>query len=112
MLAKLHSYTLVGIDATPVEVEVDVSPTSMPRTVLVGLAEAAVRQGAHRVQRAIVNSGYRRPLDRGVINLAPARIIAKLFCPVSPYCHLRLGAMNVLTYEHSIITLLTRWLTW
>ena len=40
MLAKLASYTLVGIDATPVEVEVDVSFSSNPKTILVGLAEA------------------------------------------------------------------------
>ena len=72
MLAKLFSYTLIGIDATPVEVEVDVSAASMPKTVLVGLAEAAVRESTHRVERAIVNSGYRRPIDRVVINLAPA----------------------------------------
>src|SRR5258708_8336655 len=72
MLAKLTSYTLVGIDAAPVEVEVDVSPASMPKTVLVGLAEAAVRESTHRVERALVNSGYRRPIDRVVINLAPA----------------------------------------
>ena len=72
MLAKLASYTLVGIDATPVEVEVDVSFSSQPKTVLVGLAEAAVRESTHRVERAIVNSGYRRPIDRVVINLAPA----------------------------------------
>src|SRR5271154_4776882 len=72
MLAKLASYTLVGIDATPVEVEVDVSYATMPKVVLVGLAEAAVRESTHRVERAIVNSGYRRPIDRVVINLAPA----------------------------------------
>src|SRR5262245_57572814 len=36
MLAKLASYTLVGIDALPVEVEVDVSSANMPKTVLVG----------------------------------------------------------------------------
>jgi len=72
MLAKLFSYTLIGIDATPVEVEVDVSAASMPKTVLVGLAEAAVKESTHRVERAIVNSGYRRPVDRVVINLAPA----------------------------------------
>ena len=72
MLAKLFSYTLIGIDATPVEVEVDVSASSMPKTVLVGLAEAAVKESTHRVERAIVNSGYRRPVDRVVINLAPA----------------------------------------
>src|SRR3954451_10199461 len=74
MLAKLFSYTLIGIDATPVEVEVDVSASSMPKTVLVGLAEAAVRERTHRVERAIVPSGYRRPIDLVVINLAPARL--------------------------------------
>src|SRR5215467_2870125 len=72
MLAKLFSYTLIGIDATPVEVEVDVSASSMPKTILVGLAETAVKESTHRVERAIVNSGYRRPIDRVVINLAPA----------------------------------------
>ena len=72
MLSKLASYTLVGIDATPVEVEVDVSFATMPKTVLVGLAETAVKESTHRVERAIVNSGYRRPIDRVVINLAPA----------------------------------------
>ncbi len=72
MLAKLSSYTLVGIDATSVEVEVDVSMSSSSKTILVGLAEAAVRESTHRVERAIVNSGYRRPSDRIVINLAPA----------------------------------------
>ncbi len=72
MLAKLSSYTLVGIEAAPVEVEVDVSSASIPKTVLVGLAEAAVRESTHRVERALVNSGYRRPIDRIIINLAPA----------------------------------------
>ena len=74
MLAKLSSYTLVGIEAAPVEVEVDVSPASMPKTVLVGLAETAVRESTHRVERALVNSGYHRPIDRVVINLAPASL--------------------------------------
>ena len=54
------------------EVEVDVSFATMPKTVLVGLAETAVKESTHRVERAIVNSGYRRPIDRVVINLAPA----------------------------------------
>src|SRR5881398_3507359 len=72
MLEELSSYTLIGIDAAPVEVEVDVSAASMPKTVLVGLAEAAVRESTHRVERALVNSGYQRPIDRVIINLAPA----------------------------------------
>src|SRR4051794_2069299 len=74
MLAKLASYTLIGIEAAPVEVEVDVSPGALPKTVLVGLAEAAVRESTHRVERAIVNSGFLRPQDRIVINLSPAEL--------------------------------------
>lgn len=72
MLAKLATYSLFGIDAIPVEVEVDISPGAMPKTILVGLAEAAVRESIHRIERALVNSGYSRPIDRIVINLSPA----------------------------------------
>ena len=72
MLAKLRTYSLQGIEAAPVEVEVDVSPAGLPKTVLVGLPEAAVKESIHRVERAIANSGYQRPQNRVVINLAPA----------------------------------------
>jgi len=72
MLAKLKTFSLLGIDAVPVEVEVDVSPSGLPKTVLVGLPEAAVKESTHRVERAIVNSGFQRPQSRVVINLAPA----------------------------------------
>ena len=68
MLAKLKTFSLLGIDALPVEVEVDVSPAGLPKTVLVGLPEAAVKESTHRVERAIVNSGFQRPQDRVVIN--------------------------------------------
>jgi magnesium chelatase family protein len=71
MLAKLHTFSLLGIDAVPVEVEVDVSPGALPKTVLVGLPEAAVKESTHRVERAMVNSGFMRPQDKIVINLAP-----------------------------------------
>jgi len=74
MLAKLKTFSLLGIDALPVEVEVDVAPSGLPKTVLVGLPEAAVRESTHRVERAMVNSGFRRPQNRVVINLAPAEL--------------------------------------
>ena len=72
MLAKLKTFSLVGIDALPVEVEVDVSPAGLPKMILVGLPEQAVKESTHRVERAIVNSGFQRPQNRVVINLAPA----------------------------------------
>jgi magnesium chelatase family protein len=74
MLAKLSTYSLFGIQAVPVEVEVDISPGAMPKTILVGLAEAAVKESIHRIERALVNSGYHRPVDRIVINLSPAEL--------------------------------------
>src|SRR5919205_40841 len=71
MLAKLNTFALVGIDAVPVEVEVDAS-AGLPKTVLVGLPELAVRESIHRIERALVNLGYDRHPGRTVINLAPA----------------------------------------
>jgi magnesium chelatase family protein len=72
MLAKLHTLSLLGIDALPVEVEVDVSAAALPKVLLVGLPEAAVKESIHRVERALVNSAFWLPDDRIVINLAPA----------------------------------------
>ena len=71
MLAKLSTFALVGIDAVPVEVEVDVA-AGLFKTILVGLPEAAVKESLHRIERALVNLGYQRPSGRVVINLAPA----------------------------------------
>ena len=72
MLAQLNTFALLGIDAVPVQVEVDTSPAREPKTVMVGLPEAAVRESVHRIERAMVNLGYRLPFGRTVINLAPA----------------------------------------
>ena len=61
MLARLKTFTLLGIEAMPVDVEVDISPAAMPKTILVGLPDTAVKESTHRVERAIVNSGFIRP---------------------------------------------------
>lgn len=74
MLAKLNTMSLLGIESPLVEVEVDVSASPLPKTMLVGLPEQAVKESIHRVERAIVNSGFERPHDRVVINLAPAEL--------------------------------------
>src|SRR5437870_5011283 len=71
MLAKLNTFALVGIDAVAVEVEVDAS-AGLPKTILVGLPEMAVKESIHRIERALANLGYERHPGRTVINLAPA----------------------------------------
>ena len=49
MLARLQTFSLVGIDAIPIDVEVDVSGGALPATILVGLPDAAVRESTRRV---------------------------------------------------------------
>ena len=71
MLAKLSAFALVGIDALPVEVEVDVT-AGLPKVILVGLPELAVKESVHRIERALTNLGYFWPAARIVVNLAPA----------------------------------------
>jgi len=73
LLAKVLSSAVLGIDAYPVEVEVDIS-SGLPTFATVGLPEAAVKESKERVKSAINNSGYRFPADRITVNLAPADI--------------------------------------
>lgn len=73
MLAKVTSGALIGIDAYPVTVEVDIAQ-GLPQFATVGLPEGAVKESKDRVKSAIKNSGYQFPARRITINLAPADI--------------------------------------
>lgn len=73
MLAKVLSVAVLGIDAYPVEVEVDVS-RGLPSFSTVGLPDNAVKESKERVRSAIKNSGYTFPAKRITVNLAPADI--------------------------------------
>ena len=73
MLAKIKSSAVVGVDALPVTVEVDIS-FGLPSFSTVGLAEGAVRESRERVKAAIKNSGYDFPNRRITVNLAPADV--------------------------------------
>ena len=73
MLARILSGALLGIDAYPVEVEVDISQ-GLPQFATVGLPEGAVKESKDRVKSAIRNAGYEFPVRRITINLAPADI--------------------------------------
>ena len=71
MLARCLSGSLHGIEALAVTVEVDLVP-GLPGLQLVGLADAAIQESRERVRSALRNSGFRGPLVRVVVNLAPA----------------------------------------
>ncbi len=71
MLAAARTFTLVGIDAREIRVEVDVRQ-GLPAFTLVGLPDAAVRESRDRVRAALANSGFEFPQKRITANLAPA----------------------------------------
>ncbi|MDR0362028.1 MAG: YifB family Mg chelatase-like AAA ATPase [Planctomycetota bacterium] len=73
MLAKLYSIAISGIDAVPVEVELDLSG-GVPQERLVGLPDKAVQEALDRVRSAVKNSGYDFPSRRLVFSLAPAEL--------------------------------------
>ena len=70
MLAKVFSAAVWGVDASPVEVEVNCGPGKTV-TVVVGLPDTAVKESRDRVQTAVVNSGFRFAYGRTTINLSP-----------------------------------------
>jgi len=71
MLARALSATPWGIEARPVQVEVDVQ-TGLPQMQIVGLPDAAVRESRERVRSALRNCGFDLPPRAVTINLAPA----------------------------------------
>ena len=73
VLATARTFTLDGISARPVRVEVDVH-RGLPGFAIVGLPDAAVREARERVRAALVNCGFEFPLSRIVVNLAPASL--------------------------------------
>jgi magnesium chelatase family protein len=71
MLVKISSSSLNGIEAYPVEVEVDVS-LGLPGFTTVGLPDTAIRESKERIRAALKNCGYGFPPRKIIVNLAPA----------------------------------------
>ena len=73
MLSCMRSAAVFGIEASPVQIEVDVS-FGLPGFTLVGLPDVSVRESRDRVRSAIRNSGFEFPSHRVTVNLAPADV--------------------------------------
>ncbi len=73
MLATVLSCALLGIEAHPVQVEVDIA-SGLPHTATVGLPDHVVRESKDRVRSALRNSGFDIPPRRITVNLAPAHL--------------------------------------
>jgi magnesium chelatase family protein len=71
MLSRATAATPWGIDARPVQIEIDVQ-NGLPQMQIVGLPDTAVRESRERVRAAIKNCGFALPPRSIVVNLAPA----------------------------------------
>jgi magnesium chelatase family protein len=71
MYGKVKSACLHGIEGQIIEVEVDIS-SGLPQINLVGLPDSAIRESVERVRAAVKNCGFKFPMDRITVNLAPA----------------------------------------
>lgn len=73
MIARIKSSSIYGIEAFPVDVEVDIAQ-SLPAFHIVGLPDKAVQEAKERVRSAILNSNFVFPAQRITVNLAPADV--------------------------------------
>lgn len=73
MYGKVLSACVLGIEGQTIEVEADLS-NGLPQFNIVGLPDSAVRESAERVRSAIKNCGFKFPMERITINLAPADV--------------------------------------
>ncbi|KKQ14890.1 MAG: Mg chelatase, subunit ChlI [Candidatus Daviesbacteria bacterium GW2011_GWA1_36_8] len=72
MLAKVLSGANLGLNSTPVTIEVDIASQGLPSFSIVGLGDKAIDESKERVRSALRNSGADFPPKRITVNLAPA----------------------------------------
>ncbi|MDP9170383.1 MAG: YifB family Mg chelatase-like AAA ATPase [Acidobacteriota bacterium] len=95
-LFKTRSAAVYGIDAHPVDVEVDLFRSGMARDfMLVGMPDTAVRESRERIKSALMNSGFGYPNQAVTVNLAPAHVRKEGSGFDLPMALAILGAMGV-----------------
>ena len=71
MVTRVATVAFQGIEAVPVDVQVQIAP-GLPKFLLVGLPDKAVKESSERVHAALYASGLSLPPKRITVNLAPA----------------------------------------
>ena len=94
-LARVRSFAFSGIEAVPVEVQVQIS-SGLPAFLIVGLPDKAVGEARERVRAAVTSMGLSFPPRRILINLAPADLLKEGSHFDLPIALAVLAAMDVL----------------
>lgn len=74
MLVKVFGSAVYGVEAITITIEVDTVGGGLTGYFIVGLPDNAVKESTERVLSAIKNTGYERPRNKVVVNMAPADI--------------------------------------
>ena len=98
MIARILSFAFSGIDAVPVEVQVQIS-SGLPAFLVVGLPDKAVAEARERVRAALTAMGLSLPPKRILINLAPADLLKEGSHFDLPIALAVLSAMEMLPRE-------------
>jgi magnesium chelatase family protein len=97
-IARVQSFAFAGIDAQPVEVQVQISG-GLPNFLMVGLPDKAVAEARERVRAALTSMGLALPPKRVLINLAPADMLKEGSHFDLPVALAVLAAMDVVPRE-------------
>jgi magnesium chelatase family protein len=97
-LASIRSFAFSGIEAVPVDVQVQIS-SGLPAFLVVGLPDKAVGEARERVRAALTAMGLSLPPRRVLINLAPADLLKEGSHFDLPMALAVLAAMDVLPRE-------------
>ena len=98
MISRILSFAFSGIEAVPVEVQVQIS-AGLPAFLVVGLPDKAVGEARERVRATLTSMGLSLPPKRVLINLAPADLLKEGSHFDLPIALAVLGAMDVITTE-------------
>ncbi len=97
-LARVATFAFAGIEAVPVEVQVQLAP-GLPAFLVVGLADKAVGESRERVRAALTGLGLSLPPKRILVNLAPADLAKEGSHYDLPIALALLAAMDVIPRE-------------
>lgn len=97
-IARIRSYAFSGIEAVPVEVQVQIS-AGLPAFLVVGLPDKAVGEARERVRAALTAMGLSLPPKRVLINLAPADLLKEGSHFDLPIALAVLAAMDIVARE-------------
>jgi magnesium chelatase family protein len=100
-IARVNTFSFAGIEAMPVEVQVQIAP-GIPAFLVVGLPDKAVAEARERVRAALTAMGLALPPKRVLINLAPADLLKEGSHFDLPIALAVLAAMEVIPIEEVV----------